>query len=63
LRVLQDAAWVLLGVMLGTGTCFVLVDQQLAIVTGSAVPLASMTVFAMLVSSVHSDCKPAGVLH
>jgi len=63
LRELQEIAWVLLGVMLGTGTCFVLVDQPPSSISGSILPLASMTVFAMLASSVHSDCKPSGVLH
>lgn len=61
MRVFQDAAWLLLGVMLGTGTCFVLVDQPPAGATSSVAPLVSMAVFVMLVGSVHGDRKPLPV--
>ena len=53
----------LLGVMVGTATCFVLVGQPVLDLAVTAAPLASVTVFIMLMSSLHGAPRRSHVRH
>jgi hypothetical protein len=55
-RVLRDSAWILTGVMLGTTVSTGLIPATLTIDAGTAVSVASMAAFTMLLSSL---CDPS----
>jgi hypothetical protein len=62
-RLLREAGWVLLGVSLGTTTCFALAGPPSSESIASAAGMANLIVFAMLMASLHRFPKPSRVQH